>query len=61
MFTEIVAAIVLWTATLAFAQFGIDVNLTRSDASRTERTVERTAPAATGDCPDATSAWIRPI
>lgn len=65
---EVMAAIVVWAAALAFNQFGVEVDLTRP-AAQERPTVQRTpktaaAPAketANEDCPDAKKAEIHRI
>lgn len=53
---EFLTAAVVWAATLAFSQLGIDVDLRRQDESRAERTVQRTQMAAplpiARECPE---------
>ena len=66
---ELLAALVVWTATLVFAQFGIEVDLSRPAEARHERTVQRTpspraepaAQAAEEDCPEARAARLRRV
>lgn len=61
---EFVAALVIWAAGAAFAQFGVEVDLSRPAAAQ-ERVVERTAiaqaqPVAV-ECPDTAEARLQPV
>lgn len=66
---EVMAAIVVWAATLVFSQFGIDIDLARPAPSQESRTIERspkTQPrpsgkAAEDDCPETKAAAIHRI
>lgn len=66
---EVMAAIVVWAAALAFNQFGVEVDLARPPAAKDQPTVQRSpqaaaAPAgepATDDCPDAKKAQVHRI
>ncbi len=66
---EIMAAAAVWAATLVFAQFGIEIDLTRPAEARQERTVQRTSDTAgqpapgvvNKDCPDANKGRIHRI
>lgn len=66
---EVMAAIVVWAAALAFNQFGVEVDLTRPPAAEDRPTVQRSpqaaaAPAAgvaADDCPDAKKATVHRI
>jgi len=66
---EIVAAAVVWAATLVFTQFGVEIDLSRPPAGHPERTVERTsdpspqprAEATREECPDAKEARVQRI
>lgn len=66
---EVMAAIVVWAAALAFSSFGIEVDLVRPPASEESRTIERTpraeiqppTRAADKDCPEAQTAAIHRI
>jgi len=61
---ELLAALVVWAASIAFAQLGIDVDLSRPAASQ-ERVIERTAPARIEQtveiCPDEANAKLRRV
>lgn len=61
---EFLAILVVWAAGAAFAQFGVEVDLSRPPATQ-ERVVERTAIAearpAAGECPDAAKARLQPV
>lgn len=52
---EVLAAIVVWAAGLAFSQFGIELDLARP-AATPERVIQRTPPpeaeSAVAQCPD---------
>lgn len=54
---EFLTAAVIWVATLAFAQLGVDIDLNHQGEPTAERVVRRTAaPVAlpiAHDCPDA--------
>lgn len=66
---EVMAAIVVWAAALAFNQFGIEVDLTRPPAARETPTVQRSPQAAATpsketaaeDCPDGKKASVQRI
>ncbi|MFZ5670193.1 MAG: hypothetical protein ACOY4K_11915 [Pseudomonadota bacterium] len=60
---EILASLVVWAATFALAQFGIEVDFVRDVPPRAERSVERSAPPpaapARQACPDKPRALLR--
>ncbi len=66
---EVMAAIVVWAAALAFSPFGIDVDFARPPAGEESRTIERSpraesqppTKAAEEGCPDAKAATIHRI
>lgn len=66
---EVMAAIVVWAAALAFSQFGIEVDLPRPAPSPENRTIERSprpqsqpsAKVVEEDCPEAKGAAIHRI
>lgn len=46
---DVIAAVVIWLAAVAFSHFGVKVDLPRHDPPKAERTIERTrAPARAG-------------
>ncbi len=61
---EFLAALVVWAAGVAFAQFGVEVDMTRPAATE-QRVVERTeiaqAQPAAGECPDAAKGRLQPV
>lgn len=66
---EVMAAIVVWAAALAFNQFGVEVDLVRPPAAEDQPTVQRSPQAAaapageavTDECPDAKKARVHRI
>lgn len=66
---EVMAAIVVWAAALAFNQFGVKVDLAPPPAAHDRPTVQRSPQAAAAaardgssdDCPDAKKAGVHRI
>lgn len=66
---EVMAAILVWAAAVAFNQFGVEVDLTRPPAAEDQPTVQRSPQAAAApaseaardDCPDAKKAKVHRI
>ena len=66
---EVMAAIVVWAAALAFSQFGIEVDLARPSAGQERPIIERSpraevqpsTEASDEDCPQAKAAAIHRI
>ena len=62
---DVTATIVVWTATVTFSQFGIEVDFPKAQATHESRTIQRTPRAEEhpvfDDCPDARKARVRAI
>lgn len=61
---ELLAALVVWAASIAFAQFGIEVDMSRTTAGEL-RVIERTVPVraeqSVNACPDEAKAKLRRV